>query len=207
MTECRLEKGIQPVVITLTLPSAAGCEGALLVQRGDLAHLSQFSYTTDTDFTTLIQQALAALGVVERDPPIVPDEPPRKTTTRTVAPSDPPESMLDIPTRTKKGTTAVPVSCLQIVGTETDDAAQSQALKVAGRLLDSGLWDGRTPICIREADTVWRRLDGLTDKELKVLFTLDEFVQIIPDTPDGVTLLQGTPQTGSDPEALSAVIR
>lgn len=168
-----------PTIITLTLPELES-EGALLIQRGDLAHMSQFPYTTEIDFTALIRQALAALAVVESEPPVIPDEPPRKTTTRTVAPPEPSEPMLDIPTKAKKGTTAIPARFVQIIDGEADEAAQQQALKVAGRLLDSELWDGKTPIAINDAPAVLRRLDGLTDKELKVLFRLEQFVQVNP---------------------------
>lgn len=168
-----------PTIITLTL-SEPESEGALLIQRGDLAHMSQFPYTNETDFTALIQQASAALAVVESDPPVIPDEPPRKTTIRTVAPPEPPEPMLDIPVKTRKGTTAIPARFVQITGGEADEAAQQQALKVAGRLLDSELWDGKTAIGIDDAPAVLRRLDGLTDKELKVLFRLEQFVQVNP---------------------------
>ena len=168
-----------PTIITLTLPETDS-EGTLLIQRGDLAHMSQFPYTTETDFTALIQQALAALAVVESDPPIIPDEPPRKTTARAVAPTELPEPMLDIPVKTKKGTTAIPACFVQITGGEADEAAQQEALKVTGRLLDSELWDGKTPIAIDDAPAVLRRLDGLTDKELKVLFGLEQFVQVNP---------------------------
>lgn len=172
-------KTLPPTIITLTLPDT-GSEGMLLIQRGDLAHLSQFAYTTNTDFNAVIQQAMAALAVVESDPPIIPDEPLRKTTPKTVSPPEPSEPMLDIPTKTKKGTTAIPARCLQITDDETDETAQEQALKVAGRLLDSELWDGKTPIGINDAPAVLRRLDGLTDKELKVLFRLEQFVQLNP---------------------------
>ena len=126
-------------------------EGTMLIQRGDLAHMSQFAYSPETDFTAVIQQAMAALAVVESDPPVIPDVPPRKTAPSPAASPEPPEPMIQIPTKTKKGTTAIPARLLQITGGETDEAAQQQALKVAGRLLDSGLWDGKTPIGIDDA--------------------------------------------------------
>jgi hypothetical protein len=176
---------VSVTIITLTLPEPEH-EGTLLIQRSDLAHLRQFAYMPETDFTTLIQQALAALVAVENNPPIIPDDSPRKTTVTATPPSspaNPPEPMIQVPTKTKKGTTAVPARCLQILSGETDDAAQQQALKVAGRLLDSGLWDGKTPIGINDVYTVQFSLDGLTDKELKMLFTLEQFVQINPATP------------------------
>jgi hypothetical protein len=174
-----------PIVFTLTLPDPGG-EGTLLIQRGDLAHLCQFAYTTEMDFTTLIQQALAALTGIENNPPIIPDELPRKTAVAAVPPpppAEPPEPMIQIPTKAKKGTATVPARRLRIVGGETDEAAQQQAVKIAGRLLDSGLWDGKIPIGIDDVYAVQRRLDGLTDKELKLLFTLEQFVQINPGTP------------------------
>ena len=168
-----------PTIITRTLPET-GSEGTLLIQRGDLANLSQFAYSPETDFTTVIQQALAALAVVENDPPVIPDVPPRKTAPPPAASPEPPEPVVQVPTKSKKGTTAIPVRFLQITGGEADQTAQEQALKVAGRLLDSELWDGKTPIGIDAAPAVLRRLDGLTDKELKVLFRLEQFVQLNP---------------------------
>lgn len=168
-----------PTIITLTLPET-GSESTLLIQRGDLAHISQFAYTTDTDFNAVIQQALTALAVVESDPPVIPDTPQRKAAPSPTASPEPPEPVIRVPTKSKKGTIAIPARLLQITGGETDEAVQQQALKVAGRLLDSELWDGKTPIGIDDAPAVLRRLDGLTDKELKVLFRLEQFVQLHP---------------------------
>ncbi|HMN12868.1 MAG: hypothetical protein GX573_27710 [Chloroflexi bacterium] len=169
-----------PTIITLTLPETDG-DGTLLVQRGDLAHMSQFAHTPETDFTILIQQALAALATVETDPPVIPDTPPRKTTTKSVAPIEPPEAMIDIPRKSKKRPTQIPARLVRITGGETDNAAQQQALKVAGRLLDSELWDGKISIGIDDAPAVLRRLNGLSDRELNVLFKLEQFVQINPN--------------------------
>jgi hypothetical protein len=173
-----------PVVITLTLPEPDH-EATLLIQRGDLAHLRQFVYTMEVDFMPLIQQALAALVEVESNPPIIPEEPPRKTVTASPPPpqANPPEPMIQVPIKGKKGTRTVSARCLQILSGEADEAAQQQAVKVAGRLLDSGLWDGTTPIGIHDVYTVQLSLDGLTDKELKMLFTLEQFVQINPEIP------------------------
>lgn len=184
-------------IITLTLPEPDS-EGTLLIQRGDLAHMSQFAHTSETDFTAVIQQAVAALTVVESDPPVIPDPPPRKTATKAAPPAEPPEPMLQVPTKKKKkqGTTAIPVRCLQVIG-EADEAAQEQALKVAGRLLDSELWDGKVVIGIDDPAAVLRRLDGLTDKELKVLFKLEQFVQVNPDPPAEEKKVQDTSETAA----------
>lgn len=168
-----------PLVITLTLLEP-GDQSTLLIQRGDLAYLSQFAYSPETDFTAVIQQAMTALAVVENDPPVIPDTPQRKTAPSPAASPEPPEPVIRVPTKSKKGTTAIPARLVQITGGETDETAQELALKVAGRLLDSQLWDGKTPIGIDDAPSVLRRLDGLTDKELKVLFRLEQFVQLNP---------------------------
>ncbi len=98
--------------------------------------------------------------------------------------------MLDIPVKTKQGTTAIPTRLVQITGGETDEATQELALKVAGRLLDSELWDGEVMIGIDDPTAVLRRLDGLTDKELNVLFKLEQFVQVNPNAGDETDAMQ-----------------
>lgn len=180
-----------PTIITLTLPEPDS-EGTLLIQRGDLAHMSHFVHISETGFNAVIQQAMDALVIVEGDPPVIPDQPPpRKTTANAAPPSDPPEPMLQIPTKKKKkrGITSIPARCLQITGGEDGTAAQEQALKVAGRLLDSELWDGKTVIGIDDPPAVLSRLDGLTDKELNMLFKLEQFVKVNP-TVDETDALQ-----------------
>lgn len=177
----------QPITITLTLPHAdtLSKSGTLLIQRGDLAKLFQFHYTNTGDMASAIHDATEALIALENNPPpVIPDTPPRKTAIAAAPtlPAEPPEPMIQVPTKTKKGTTAVPARCLRIVDGETGEDAQQQAIKIAGRLLDSGLWDGKTPIGINDVYAVQLSLDGLTDKELKVLFTLEQFVQVNPET-------------------------
>lgn len=178
----------QPITITLTLPHADALSksGTLLIQRSDLAKLFQFHYTNTGDIASAIHDATEALISLENNPPpVIPDMPPRKTavTAAPTPPAEPPEPMIHVPTKTKRGTTSVPTRCLRIVGGDTDESAQQQALKIAGRLLDSGLWDGKTPIGINDVYATQLSLDGLTDKELKVLFKLEQFVQVNPETP------------------------
>lgn len=177
----------QPITITLTLPHADALSksGTLLIQRGDLAKLFQFHYTNTGDIASAIHDATDALIALENNPPpVIPDTPPRKTAVDAVPPpAEPPEPMIQVPTKTKKGTMSVPARCLRIVGGDTDESAQQQALKIAGRLLDSGLWNGKTPIGINDVYATQLSLDGLTDKELKVLFKLEQFVQVNPETP------------------------
>jgi len=43
--------------------------GSLLARRGDLAHLSQFTYSGLTEIVTAIQHGAAALISVEENPP------------------------------------------------------------------------------------------------------------------------------------------
>ena len=128
-TKNQRQKISPPTVIILTLPHMgmfSNC-GTLLIQRGDLAHMSQFPYTTETDFTAVIQQAIAALAVVESDPLVIPETPQHKTAPSPAASPEPPEPVIQVPTKTKKSTTTVPARCLRIVGGETDGAAQAQA--------------------------------------------------------------------------------
>lgn len=184
-----------PLVITLTLLEP-GDQSTLLIQRGDLAHMSQFAWSPETNFTAVIQQAMVALAVVESDPPVIPETPQRKTAPSPAASPEPPEPVIRVPTKSKKGTTAIPARLLQITGDEADETAQELALKVVGRLLDSGLWDGKTPIGINDVYATQLSLDGLTDKELKVLFTLEQFVQVNPETPAA-----DVQDTGDGPQA------
>ena len=85
-------------IFTLTLPDLEG-EGTLLVQRGELAHVRQFVYAPETDFTALVHQALDALAAIESDPPVIADAPPPAKTPAQAAPepAQPPEPTIDIP--------------------------------------------------------------------------------------------------------------
>ncbi len=63
-----------PTVITLTLPTPSDggiplerATATLLIQRGDLAHVRQFTYIVVDDMTTAIKEAYIALAAVEAD--------------------------------------------------------------------------------------------------------------------------------------------
>lgn len=58
-------------VITLTLPSEGGIQrtGTMLIQRGDLARMSQFTYTNLGDIAHAIGEATGGLVEVEAAPP------------------------------------------------------------------------------------------------------------------------------------------
>jgi hypothetical protein len=160
-------------VITLTLPytHSLSKSGTLLIQRGDLAKLCQFHYTNTGDIASAIHDAQRALAALEAAPPEIPEaKPVRKPE---VTPDD--EPTVDIPLR--KGTRAVKISHLKIVSGETDAAAYRQAVLIAGRLIDGGLWDGATPIRLDDVYATAKRLKHLTDRDLS-LFTLEDFVRV-----------------------------
>ena len=168
-----------PTVITLTLPEADSetKTGTLLVQRGDLARVHQFTYTRIADLTEVIAEALVALSGVEAHPPIIPEAPPPKPqpTKKVVAPTPPAEPTVDVPL--KKGTKAVKISHLKIVGGETDAAAYRQAVLLAGKLIEGKLWDGDSPIRIDDVYALAKKMKHLTERDLS-LFTLTDFVLV-----------------------------
>lgn len=178
-----------PTVITLTLPEKEGGEGSgtLLIQRGELAHVRQFTYGGVSDITDTIKAAYIALSAVEAEPPVIPEAPKTapKSEPRTKAkvaqePAVEAEPTIDIPL--KKGTKAVRISHLKIVGGETDAAAYKQAVLLAGKLIDGKLWDGATPIRFDDVYAVAKKMQYLTEKDLS-LFTLEDFVQVGDEQP------------------------
>lgn len=175
-------------VITLTLPTPSEggiplerATATLLIQRGDLAHVRQFTYVVMEDMTTAIKEAYLALAAVEAKPPVIP-EPPKATPkvdpkTKAKAAAEPvieEEPTIDIPL--KKGTLAVKISHLKIVGGETDAAAYRQAVLIAGKLIDGKLWDGASPIRIDDVYTTLKKMKHLSEREMS-LFALEDFVQ------------------------------
>jgi len=168
-----------PTVITLTLPENEDAThgGTLLVQRGDLARLHQFTYTRIADLSEIIADALIAFAAVEADPPMIAEAPPPASppTKKTATPTLPVAPTVDVPL--KKGTKAVKISHLKLVGGETDAAAYRQAVLLAGKLIDGKLWDGETPIRIDDVYALAKKLKPLTERDLS-LFTLQDFVQV-----------------------------
>jgi hypothetical protein len=162
-------------VITLTLPHTHSLSksGTLLIQRGDLAKLCQFHYTNTGDIASAIHDAQQALAALEADPPDIPEPEVKPARKSEVTPDA--EPTVDIPL--KKGPRAVKISHLKIVSGETDAAAYRQAVLIAGRLIDGGLWDGATPIRLDDVYATAKRLKHLTDCDLS-LFALDDFVQV-----------------------------
>lgn len=169
----------KPTVLTLTLPEAdsESKSGTLLVQRGDLARVHQFTYERIADLTEVIADALIAFAAVEADPPIIPDLSPPKPQPRKQVEQPAPlsEPTVDIPL--KKGKKAVKISHLKITGGETDAAAYRQAVLIAGKLIDGKLWDGDSPIRIDDVYALAKKMKHLTERDLS-LFALMDFVQV-----------------------------
>lgn len=168
----------KPTVLTLTLPEAdsESKTGTLLVQRGDIARVHQFTYERVADLTEVIADALIAFAAVEADPPIIPDLTPPKPQARKQVeqPAPPSEPTVDVPL--KKGKKAVKISHLKITGGETDAAAYRQAVLIAGKLIDGKLWDGDSPIRIDDVHALAKKMKHLTERDLS-LFALTDFVQ------------------------------
>ena len=172
-------KPTPPTVITLTLPEQdeETRSGTLVIARGDLAHIGQFTYTSLSDLTAAIKAGFVALARVEADPPkdVTASTTPAKGSAKPdVKPKDE-EPTVDVPL--KQGSVAVKVSHLKIVGGESDAAAYRQAVLIAGRLIDGKLWDGKSPIRIDDVYAVAGKLKHLTDRDLS-MFELTDFVEI-----------------------------
>ncbi|MEQ8676516.1 MAG: hypothetical protein RIC84_25090 [Aggregatilineales bacterium] len=185
-------KETPPTIITLTLPTPEGggiaperATATLLIQRGDLAHVRQFHYAGMLDdLFNAVREASASLGLLEDNPPVIPDllaekaKSPAKRKTKSVwkeeAVADE-EPTIEIPL--KKGTKAVKISHLKIIGSESDAAAYRQATILAGRLIDGNLWEGETPIRFDDVYAVAKKMKHLTDKDFS-LFSLEDFVQV-----------------------------
>ncbi|NWF65764.1 MAG: hypothetical protein HXY38_15945, partial [Chloroflexi bacterium] len=149
---------------------------------------------------TAIREATIELGLLEDNPPVIPETPktPPKTETKPkpaskkAVPTPPVEGepTIDIPLR--KGTKTVRISHLKLVGGETDAAAYKQAVLIAAKLIDGGLWDGASPIRIDDVYATMRKMKHLTDSEMG-LFSLEDFVSLGDATPQ--------PENGSDEDA------
>ena len=161
--------------IRLTLPETGSPDAAtLLIQRGELASIRQFTYTPETDLGTVITEALSAFAALEADPPQIPDAPPPQPVPQiTPKPTPPTEPMLEIPL--KKGSKSVKLSHLEIVGGE-DEVTHQQALALVGNLIEGKVWDGTIPVRVPDVPALAKKLKHLTERDLS-MFTLEEFVE------------------------------
>ncbi|MCC6567526.1 MAG: hypothetical protein IT298_17350 [Chloroflexi bacterium] len=181
MSPTKHESHRHSTTVTLTLPDAEDKtrDGTILVQRGELARIHQFTYSHIGDLSEVIAEALIALDAVEADPPVIPEAPAAplvsKRAAKPASTPTPSEPTVDVPLR--KGTKAVRISHLKITAGDTDAAAYRQAVLLAGRLIDGKLWDGETPIRFEDVPGVARKMKYLTDGDF-ALFKLEDFVQI-----------------------------
>ena len=173
----------KPTVITLTLPDEGGIQqtGSLLIQRGDLAKVFQFHYCNAGDITSAIKDATKALVSLEKFPPIIPEASKDKSSTKgratkkaTAKPKDD-EPTVDLPTQ--NGTVVVKISHLKIVSGDTDAAAYRRATLIGARLIDAGLWDGKSQIRIEDTQATYGRIKDLDDEVLGAM-KLSEIVQV-----------------------------
>ena len=201
------------ITITITMPPDA--PATVLMQRGDLAVTHTYSGGipgTHNDKHAL-QAAYDKLTALEANPPQVPDlpEPPKterksKSKTKRKSKADT-EPTVDIPLA--KGTHTVPISRVKLTGGETDAAAYQQALTLAGRLIDGGLWDGESPLHIPDVYALARKMKPYQTKEL-ALFTLEELLDA-PDEPKVIPMPTATDDepnededTGSESESVES---
>ena len=187
-----------PTVITLTLPDSESDErhGTLLIARGDLAHVRQFTYANLSDLTMIIKDGVMALSAVEAEPPAITEQSSSTTpvSKNNAPPPTPAEPTVDIPL--KKGKKTVKISHLKLTGGETDAAAYRQAVQLAAILIDGKLWDGETPIRIDDVYALAKKMKHLTARDM-ALFALEDFVQI------GDSTGSGEPPTAEDDEPLT----
>lgn len=155
-----------PTVITLVLdpPTSLQRTASLVARRGTIAHLMTFAYFTKAELGDAIATAQKALDALEAHPPTITQAHPA------IAP-DPQEvvsDMLAVPL--KKGVKHIPSHLL-------GEAVDETTLAVAGRLLDSGVWDGKSELLLADSAVALKTVQGFSDKELSALFTLTDFTQ------------------------------
>lgn len=158
------------ITITLTLPEDG--PATVLMQRGELAvtHTYTGGSPGSHNDRRALERAYDKLTALEANPPQVPDLPKPKSKRKSKTDAEP---TVEIPLA--KGTRTVPVSRVKLTGGETDAAAYQQALTLAGRLIDSGLWDDETPLHIPDVYALAGKMKPYQTNEL-TLFTLEELL-------------------------------
>ena len=159
------------IIITITMPPDS--PATVLMQRGNLAVTHTYSDgvpDTHNDKHTL-EAAYDKLTALETNQPQIPDLPKPKSKHKVKADTEP---TVDIPMA--KGVGTVPISCVTLAGGETDAGAYQQALTLAGRLIDGGLWDGESPLQTPDVYALGRKMKPYQTKEL-ALFTLEELLE------------------------------
>ena len=190
-----------PTIITLTLPDSESDErhGTLLIARGDLAHVCQFTYANLSDLTAILKDGVMTLSAVEAEPPVIAELPlpaaAPASSKNSAQPPAPAEPTVDIPL--KKGKKTIKISHLKLTGGETGAAAYRQAVQLAAILIDGKLWEGETPIRIPDVYALAKKMKHLTARDM-ALFSLEDFVQVGEST-DG----DEPPSTAEDDEPLT----
>ena len=171
------------IIITIVMPPDKPT--TLIMQRGDLAvtHTYLGNIPGGHNDRNALDHAYDRLTALEANPPVVPalpaEKPKSKTKrgkgTRAQAAQVDQEPTIDVPLA--KGTQAVKISHIKIVGGESDAVAYRQAVTVAGLLIDGGLWDGESQIRFEDVYATAKKIKGMTPNEIGSLFTLEEFVQ------------------------------
>lgn len=163
-----------PTIITLTLDEdALESRATLLIQRGELAKLSQFTFSSTDELSAGIDKARKALQHLEASPPEEKSDKNKSAPKKQGEPKSSNEPTLDLPT--KEGPLSVPMSYLKIVQGETDAASYRQAVLLGARLIDAGLWDGASALRLANVHEAMKKIKHLSDEEIGSLFTLQEF--------------------------------
>ncbi len=154
-------------IITLTLPDSGHLSksGTLHIARGGLTQTYDFHYVNAGDIASAIRDALLRIEALDADPTLL-----------HAAEQELPT--VDVPLR--QGTRQVEARCITIASGPDDAAAYQQAVKIAGRLIDGGLWDGESQIRFDDVYAVAKRVRHLTDKEF-ALFRLSDFAEVRHD--------------------------
>jgi hypothetical protein len=180
-----------PTIITLTLPTDSS-QGAMLIQRGTLAQLRPFTYLDMENVAEALTTALHDLEALSANPPVITETPP-PIAPKPAQPAKPSEPMLSV--TVGKKTVDIPARYLQVAHADQ----QPQALLIAGKLLESKLWDGSSPIFIADAIKTLKQIQHLDAKTL-TLFTLTDFVQ--PGTDEPVTKTNAEATEDDTPDEL-----
>jgi hypothetical protein len=170
--------------MTITLKPLEGEEvsATLLIQRGHLAQLRKFQYQGVVSLAQAVEQALRAVDELEANPPLLPPEPPEPQAQAQAQPKSKPrqqnqqnEPMLDIPSQ--RGSFSVPMNHITIAQGDKDAATWRQALLLAARLYDAGLWDGQAPLRLLDVHAAQRRMAHLSHDDLSKRYQLTDFTE------------------------------
>ena len=176
-------------ILTLTVDDTTD-SATLVARRGDLAHVSQFTFGTPGNLLHEMEQSLQALTALEANPPpTIPD--PESAAPKRTGPSSPVK-----PPKPIKGKPAVadelddqptfsvtvagkpkriPLAVVTVPNTSIYDDPRFGA--AIAKLIEGKLWDTTIPIQITDCSAFLKQLGGLQVKEMQ-LFDLTDFVHL-----------------------------